>query len=465
MDSHTCLDLGETERTPAGTGELPYPRLLLAAYLAHMLVPLALLLDCCAAWRVHSQQLSEEILAGIAAAWLVAAVGALLLAADNARFLKRMRGPLVGFFALCITIAAIELVLRATLAEGGPALWTPGLRTTYKMDTKLMPGVSSNVTFTVNRLGLRGPEMPSDRHTYKIIAVGGSSTECLALTDAKTWPQQLMDDLNQGQQIRPVWVGNAGASGHTALHHLVLLQNLPVLSQVDALVFMIGINDLEATLIQRGGPADNNIWKDVREFRERLADEPGSGYPLFRHLYLFKLIRRTGLTLWLVAHYKIHEEDEAEMRRKRAHFPRVPLPDLALGLQEYRVRLERIAHECGARHMRCIFLTQPSMWRSDLPQAEKALLVFGWVGRLGDPSGYLTVDDAQLALNQFNQAELDVCHETGMECLDLASIVPKDSTAFYDDVHFNEGGAKIVGRVVTEYLVSRPPFRSLSLRH
>ena len=465
MDSHTCLDLGETEQTPAGTGGTPYPRLLLAAYLAHMLVPLALLLDCCAAWRLHSQQLSEEILAGIAAAWLLAAVGAFLLAADSARFLKRMRGPLVGFFALCITIAAIELVLRATLARAEPALWTPGLRTTYKMDTALMPGVSRTVTFTVNRLGLRGPEMPADKHVYRIVAVGGSTTECLALTDAKTWPQQLMDDLNHGEHTLPVWVGNAGASGHTALHHAVLLQDLPALSRMDALVFMIGINDLEATLIRRGGPADDYIWQDVREFKDRLADEPEYKYPLFRHLYLFKFARKTSLTLWLVAHYKIHEEDEAEMRRKRAQFPRVPLPDLTLGLQEYRARLERIAQECGARHLRCIFLTQPSMWRRDLPQPERALLVFGWVGRLGDPAGYLTVDDAQRALDQFNQVEMDVCRKMGMECLDLASIVPKDSSAFYDDVHFNEGGAEIVGRAVADYLLARPPFRPQAVSH
>jgi lysophospholipase L1-like esterase len=465
MESDVCLALGRTEHASSGEEEKPYPKWLLGAYLAHLLLPLALLLDCCAAWRLHSQQFSDEILCAISGAWLAAAIGGLLLARDRARLLKRMRGPLAGLFALCITIAVFELALRATMGEARPALWTPGLRTTYKMDTRLMPGASPNVTFTVNRLGLRGPEMPSDKRVYKIVAVGGSTTECLVLTDAKTWPQRLMDELNRSQQNVPVWVGNAGAAGHTALHHLELLRDLPVLSQADALVFMIGINDLEATLVQRGGPADNYIWKDVRELRDRLAGEPEYRYPLFRHLYLFRLIRNASLNFWLITHYKIHEDDETGMRERRARFRRVPLPDLALGLREYRVRLERIAQECGRRHLRCIFLTQPSMWRSDLPPQEEALLVFGWVGRLGDPWGYLTVDDGKRALDQFNEVELDVCREMGMECLDVAAMVPKDSAAFYDDVHFNEGGAEIVAHAVASYFLSRPPFRSQSLTH
>ena len=44
------------------------------------------------------------------------------------------------------------------------------------------------------------------------------------------------------------------------------------------------------------------------------------------------------------------------------------------GLEEYRLRIEDIIQECESRGIRCLYLTQPSMWRSDLDEDEKKLL-------------------------------------------------------------------------------------------
>lgn len=442
----------------------PSPRstALLVAYLVHMILPLALLLDCLATWRLGWAQISEKIVFSISAAWLITTIGALLLARDRARFLQRTRGPLTSFFTLCITLAIFEVGLRVTLGKDVPTLWTPGQGKTYTMDTKVMPDVSPIVDFHVNRVGLRGPEMPTEAHVYKIVAIGGSTTECLALTDTKTWPQLLMDEMNRRQRDRSVWVGNAGVSGHTAVHHLVLLQNLPLLAKVDALVFLIGINDLQATLVQRGGSSDAYIWKDAGPFRGRLAGDSEYGYPRFRHLYMFRIARRATLGLAFLARYRFHEEEnwiEVDLRRKRALSPVMPLPDLTVALNEYRVRLQKITEECKARRIRCVFLTQPSMWRPDLPPEDERLLMFGWFGRKGSLDGHISTADAQRAMNAYNRVMLDVCRESGIECHDLASIVPKDTSALYDDVHFNENGAAIVARAVADYLLTRPPFQ------
>ena len=101
---------------------------------------------------------------------------------------------------------------------------------------------------------------------------------------------------------------------------------------------------------------------------------------------------------------------------------------------------------------RCLFLTQPTMWRSDLNDEEKRLLWFGWIGREYDPIGYLTASDAASAMDTYNQELLSVCREDALECLDLAVAIPKDVNSFYDDAHFNESGARAVAEFVTEYL-------------
>jgi hypothetical protein len=40
----------------------------------------------------------------------------------------------------------------------------------------------------------------------------------------------------------------------------------------------------------------------------------------------------------------------------------------------------------------------------------------------------------------------------------MAARIPKDTTAFFDDCHFNEAGARMVAENLTEYLLATAPF-------
>ena len=55
---------------------------------------------------------------------------------------------------------------------------------------------------------------------------------------------------------------------------------------------------------------------------------------------------------------------------------------------------------------------------------------------------------------------LDVCREEGVDCLDLAALIPKDTSAFYDDCHFNIAGNAKVAAAVTDFLAARLSKRS-----
>ena len=60
-------------------------------------------------------------------------------------------------------------------------------------------------------------------------------------------------------------------------------------------------------------------------------------------------------------------------------------------------------------------------------------------------------------MSLFNEALLTVCRINSLECYDLASAIPKDTTAFYDDCHFNEGGARLVAQFLTERVLKSAP--------
>lgn len=60
-------------------------------------------------------------------------------------------------------------------------------------------------------------------------------------------------------------------------------------------------------------------------------------------------------------------------------------------------------------------------------------------------------------MKRYNDAVLEVCKAEGLECIDLSHL-EEDTTVFYDDVHFNEAGARKVARILADYLQARPPF-------
>ena len=108
-----------------------------------------------------------------------------------------------------------------------------------------MPGISGQAIFTGNDVGLRGPAFPTTGGVFKVITVGGSTTESLFLDDSEEWPHLIMENINAKTQDIPVWVGNGGQSGRNTLDHLALVQVLPVINKADLLIFMVGLNDMQ----------------------------------------------------------------------------------------------------------------------------------------------------------------------------------------------------------------------------
>jgi hypothetical protein len=148
-------------------------------------------------------------------------------------------------------------------------------------------------------------------------------------------------------------------------------------------------------------------------------------------------------------------------RRRRAAGKLVPLPDLRVGLDEYRQRVQRIFDQCRALQVRCLFLTQPVIWRRGLTPEEEASLWTGWIGPLRPETpglGYVSAPELETAMNAYNRALLEMCQEKGLECFDLASTIPKNGTVFYDDDHYTEAGARIVADRLLDYLLANPPF-------
>ena len=63
------------------------------------------------------------------------------------------------------------------------------------------------------------------------------------------------------------------------------------------------------------------------------------------------------------------------------------------------------------------------------------------------------------ALDRYNETLLSSCGEKEITCMDVADMLPKDTRTFYDDVHFNEQGAKRLAEILVRHLVDDPLFQ------
>lgn len=403
---------------------------------------------------------SDLALSALAAAWVLVGLLAFFAAPNRERFLARLRGPLLGFYTVLLTLTLVESGLRIMWKNSPPAVWRPGMRLVFDADPQIFPGASKVVHFRVNEFGLRGPDLPQGKDVYKIVALGGSTTLCLMLDDEKSWPAQLMEEMNQRQKVRTVWVSNAGVNGHTAAHHLVMLHSLPILRRSDLVLFLPGINDFQYSLAFGGASTQALLEKGADKFQEYLLSGADFPYPFYRRLLVYRLLRKTiDVSIERTNSTQQQETwDENELRKVRATKPVVPMPDLTVALAEYHLRLQAIGAECHNLGIRCLFLTQPSIWRPKLSPEMQSLLIFGWIGPKFRPQGYASISDLEKGIDTYNQVLLDVCKHSDVECLDLAAALPKDDSIFYDDVHFTENGAVQVAHAISNYLLSRPPF-------
>ncbi len=78
-----------------------------------------------------------------------------------------------------------------------------------------------------NAYGFRGPEISIEKppHTYRVVALGASTTYCTAITDdAKTYPARLEAHLRERYPGVAIEVINAGVPGYTSAEDLMNLE-------------------------------------------------------------------------------------------------------------------------------------------------------------------------------------------------------------------------------------------------
>jgi len=383
-----------------------------------------------------------------------------------------------------VALFAVEAVLRVMPSANRYYVWPPYTRRVWQPPPEIFPGIFGTSRFTVSSDGVRGRELGAIGTEYRILAIGGSTTEAGAVDDSEAWTALVEQRLGRTADGRSTWVGNVGRSGMNSRDHVLHVRYLSTqYPGIDALLILVGVNDLTVTLAQGEqyvpppSLAEPSLYQASIErafsvapghFREYLLDgEAVPAGPWYKNTATWNLVRRTRRIVEMRFSDAALEDDTegqnlAAWRKQRQAAPvRLEhLPNLSLPLSEYRLNLNAIADLAKARRQRLIFLTQPTIWRAGLTRAAEDRC---WLGGTGDfqrrqSPAYYSVEALAEAMRLFNETLLQVANERGIEVIDLAAKIAKDESNFFDDAHFTELGERRVADVVVEYLGSQPPY-------
>ncbi len=371
--------------------------------------------------------------------------------------------------SLVVSLAVCEMVLQA-ISSDKYYVWRPGLKKEFKPRPGVLPGISGTKQFRINSFGLRGEPFSEDQQ-YRILAVGGSTTEGLYLDESETWPHLLQAELTASLG-RKIWVGNIGRSGHnTRLHMLQVEKLLQQYPKIDAIVLLAGINDFLQRLyndedyrpLPPFGSLDAHSYQAlVRTAFWVYPSHSHSALPLYKRTELEQRLRQAGFMMVQLVHKQ--ELDGSNFERWRqyrlnATAVRTQLPDLSSALAEYSRNLTTIINLARNSGVRPILATQPTMWQPEMGEESRNSLWMGGVGRFMRSEGheYYSIPALADGMRMYNAALMKVCRENEVECIDLASALPKDTTVFYDDCHFNESGSRKVAEIIATHF-SGPEF-------
>ncbi len=162
---------------------------------------------------------------------------------------------------IIILLLATEIFLEAT-TKNQFFIRQPNRLFILEPNKLYIRGIEGKTRFTVNSLGLRGDEL--HHQEIRILALGGSATECGYLDDSEAWPHLVQEHLAR-KTGRSVWVGNAGYSAHGTRHHILqITELLKQIQHIDLVIILIGANETIAYF----KPDYNPLGIDVPSLRE-----------------------------------------------------------------------------------------------------------------------------------------------------------------------------------------------------
>ncbi len=302
--------------------------------------------------------------------------------------------------------------------------------------------IRNHIRTVINTLGFRGEEPPFNfLKNISIITVGGSTTECIMITEGKTWQDILKNNISK--KIKDVWINNAGVDGHSTFGHIKMLENKIVDIKPNIAMFLVGINDVP---LESSNTYDDS-WNIIEKNKKNDLIYYSAIYRIINYIFSIDKIGTHKVVNWgdYVAKYS---KEQGELLNPIFNKDKDVLESRTIN---YENRLKKIIKICKDNGINPVFITQPAVYGFSIDETTGAdlekIIIHDWTEAIPRSGKY-----KWQILEMFNDITRKVAVENEVLLIDLAKELPKNTDYFYDYIHYSEKGAEEVAKVINKSL-------------
>ncbi len=376
-----------------------------------------------------------------------------------------MRNTFFRILTLLVSVIVALALIEALLWLLFPLPFGKSVRVTVEQN---LPGLSPVITYDRNEIGLRSISMRSSHKspdTFRILCLGASTTDQPTQSTPDTWSGILETMLNQkyADTKHRFEVGAYGRGGDKILHRFIwAVKHVPELKP-DMVIILEGINDL----CFNGGPEyfypgfkyQINLYARQSQIEEDRYVEEYLGQDMTSCMGLRKVsqivrrafnLRRNIMVRKATRSGRVKEWHSEAMPILRQEYLDYPYHDTIVRrndpAREFSDGIHAMTAALNADGIPGLVLSQPALWKPEMPPEEQALLWF-WVqtteGRVRASTQWLSDE-----LDRYNQIQKQAAEINQAVFFDLAEHVPRTTEMFFDDCHFTDKGCRHVAETL-----------------
>jgi lysophospholipase L1-like esterase len=266
---------------------------------------------------------------------------------------------------------------------------------------------------------------------FRVLTLGGSTTYGSKLDRDKTYPAVLEKLLQENNIGKTVQVLNAGVPWHTSMHSLLRYTGKFADWKPNVVIIMHAFNDIFQT--SEGQLTNGKYRDDYGHYFGAIGQRVNPGDEMA------KTIHHILTKNWLARTWYSDLHDATQTVPKQHVDLLRPLPAFRRNLEQLIIR----SKQDGAK---VILLTQPYLYKDDMPVDEKKILFYDYYYK--DYAKVPTISEQMQAMNAFNAAICDIARKLQVTLIDVEKSLPKSVALMFDDVHYTEKGAHDVAQII-----------------
>ncbi len=369
--------------------------------------------------------------------------------------------------SVLVCIALLEVLLRIYDPCGfrlrGNTIILP-VHKRYSFNNSSCGKLDATIVHTKNSHGFRGPEIPPGfEDMLSFFAVGGSTTECLLLSDGHDWPYLT------GEKLKPLfprlWINNAGLDGHSTYGHYLLMENCIAGLKPKIALFLVGTNDTEpySAYFHDQALLKKNTFEVIAACMGAMARSAAHGE--FRqalqglNLLAAHSAGKSQVASLLLNLHRARKAGQQGLQHRCIDFSALPGKTVPDDEQDrtihnvndrvvpvFRTRLLRLMNLTKKAGIYPVLITQPALNGSGIdPDTGVDMNSIECNGRNGMLQWKI--------LEMLNDVTRDVAGKENIALIDLAHAMPRRSAYFYDFIHFTNRGSDVVADIIAAQLI------------